>query len=480
MASILFLLGNRDLQIKANHQPHALIEKYFIAQNDGEDLVINKAYNAGFRFDEAAQAVLNAYKELKTEVSFPMITATLKHLKLSKPRLLFCASRQSPPHSQDSYPFAEFAALFFSEQGFETQVCLFPQNPNDFAGLVEYFAMLFMELGRTGGAIYVSNSGGTPNMRAASHFAGMFRGFTYVHVNSFSMEVTESTYRKQEEMVLREIIRTMLYEYDYEGIARLPVSENTKEFCRRAIDLYNLNTPYITEETTYEKRAVRALELMYSNLMVCYRKGAFVETIQRIFRIEEAIGQLLFYRLLDAVGLVDDQDQIKSSQPKYIDKSIPFTQLLSDRNEKAALVNQHFSSALQFDTWQGDLVAYFKFYHANPVPLQAVVAGKPFYYFLFRSLNLHADIYDFWQRPNQDYDQYNNPLAELRNQSLAGHGFLGVGRNDLERVTGHFSIFSEQLKNQLSVLAGRPIEHLFEQCNRDIEKGLAPISSLYS
>jgi hypothetical protein len=471
--TILFLLGNRDLQIRAEHAPHPVIERYFITQNDGEDLVINKAQDAGFRFNEAAQNTLQAYPEISPSVVFPMIQATLDHLAFTEPRLIFVASQQQPAHHQDTYSFAAFAARYYADRGYATDVRIFKQNPNDFGGLVEYFTELFEQIDAKPGQFYLSNSGGTPNMRAASHFSGVFRGFTYLHVNSFSQQIVESTFQRQEQLILRQIIESKLEMYDYEGIALLPVSESIREVCRTATNFYNLNTPYITEETGYEARALRGLELIYQNLLVCYRKGAFAETVQRIVRIEEAVGQLLLFRLLQQHGLLDAEEQILSSQSKLNGESIPFERVLSDRNEKAALVSLHFHHALGFDLQDGgQVVPVFRFQHQRPVPLQAVVGGRPFYYFLFRSLGQHNEIWDFWQHLNSDYAPHNNRLAYLRNFSLAGHGFSGVSRQDIDELTGKFELFTNHLLEQLEQLAGRRLHSIFELFNQQIRDQL--------
>ena len=106
--TLIFLLGNRDLQIKQENSGHELIRQYFIQHNDGEDYVINKNKGAGFSFWEASQEVFEHIEHLQQDLIFPMIQGVIDHLELDNPRLVFCGSEQKPtPHFQDSFYFAQ-------------------------------------------------------------------------------------------------------------------------------------------------------------------------------------------------------------------------------------------------------------------------------------------------------------------------------------------------------------------------------------
>lgn len=478
--TIIFLLGNRDLQLDAafSEENSSEVALYFEAQNDGDDWVVRKRKdNQQVSFWEASKHIWEDYMTFSTHLKFPMIEESLSYLEVSRDvHLVFCTSHQSPPHDQDSYFFGETAACFFKEQGFSTSSDYFSCNPNDFEALVRYFSDLFIGEKEKCERLVISNSGGTPNMRAASHFAGIFRGFEYLHVNSFSRQVVSSTFQKQEELILKEIIESKLKVFDYEGILLLPsIDEKVRQLCIEGRDTYNLKTDYITKHKNYEERALAAIELIYSNMVVCYEKGAYADAIGRIQRLEEGIGQLLFYRLLDGEKLIWNNSKVIRIDSKGEEKKDKtFEDFIKIPRNKMKIVIDRFPETLELRTNYNHSESSYYFKNWESVPLLAVAGGKNFYYFLFKSLGIHVDLYSYFEVPNGNFHKTNNPLANLRNHSIVGHGFKGVSEADLENVVGEFNVFSKEIHDLIENTLSYGLKNVFLKLNLQIKKQLFP------
>jgi hypothetical protein len=198
-------------------------------------------------------------------------------------------------------------------------------------------------------------------------------------------------------------------------------------------------------------------------MLVCFEKGAYADTIGRIQRLEEAIGQLLFFRFLDEKGLIRDQHKVLRIRSSGEEQKVPFEKFLKHGDNKAKLLVDRFPEILA-ERQPGDF--YFKV--GENVPLRAVANGKNFYYFLFKSFNRHEALYQFWEIPNGTYHRSNNPLANLRNHSIVGHGFKGVSKEDLTSVVGDFSAFSEEVHALIEKNLSCKIEHVFKKLNEKI------------
>lgn len=486
--TLLFLLGNRDLQVPKQHPlaESVLIKKFFGPHNDDlTSLIIRKDSQAWFTFEEASREVWSAYEEIKTAVRFPMIEQSLhwltqSHPKWPRPRLVFCTTRQQPVHAQDCYALAQFAERYFAEQGYEGQCRFFAHNPNDFEGLVAYFNALFQELNQQSLHLLISNSGGTPTMRSASHLSGIFRGFTYLQVETGD-KVNLTTFAEQERLILTEIVEKQLAMFDYQGIQLLPgLPETVREACARAQNLYNLKDSQIDPTLPYDQQAEAAIRLIYSNLRVCFHRGGYADAIGRIFRLEEALGQLLLYRLLQEQGLVDERGQVQSP---VLSALLPYPVWLSDKGAKIRLLEEHFASIL-IDNERGRGKAFA--HTPAPAPLAAVANGKNLFYFVFRGLGRYRNLYDLLARINQQYIHDPDPnappptLSKLRNHSLLGHGHAGINRADLERVLGPypgFEAFCVALEAAVEQDTGIPLENLFVAENEKIRNFLQSAQS---
>ena len=482
MPAIVFLLGNRDVQVHKDHPSHPVIDRYFVHQNDGVHKVIDKRRGAGFQFLEASNATIEVYEELKAFLVFPMIEDTISFLGFSHPRLIFCGTKQDPPYHQDTYDFADLASLYFSDKGYDTTVSLVSCDPNNFKAVADYFIPLFEGIHQTYGPLVISNSGGTPTMRAASHFAGVFKGYQYLHILSSltddiqRQEITCQTFEHQELMILKEIISKDLEMYDYEGIRLLPnIPDKVKTLCEEAIRWYNLDTPLISHHDSYEQKSLSALTFIYSNMKVCFKKGAYAETIGRIFRLEEAIGQALLYKFLHDSGMLTDREHIVGLVGEQ-GKPVGFMGLLGNKWDKEAFISTLLPHIIFHETDPEHSTkqdSYFIHQPHGKVKTKAVSNGKNFYYFLFKSLGLHEEMYAFWEKPNGGYQYPQNPLTQLRNNSLLGHGFQGVSKRDLEEVTGDFQTFCEGLIEEVLRIWNVELSNVFDQQNQHILTALS-------
>lgn len=473
----LFLLGNRDLQIEAAHPlaQSKLVKKYFVPHNDDIDrLIIRKEVDAWFTFEEASREVLAQYEQIKDAVVFPMISQSLAWWKdRPRPRLVFCTTRQEPIHWQDCHALAQFAERYFAEQGYETETRFFPHNPNHFDALAAFFNDLFGELGRATEQLIISNSGGTPTMRSASHFSGIFRGFTYLQIETGG-KVNLTTFNEQERVILREIVEKQLAMFDYQGIQLLPgIPEAVQEACAEAQNLYNLKDSRINPDLPYDEQAVQAIKLIYSNLRVCFHRGGYADAIGRIFRLEEALGQLLLYRELKANGYLNAEGHVMSPT---LQESLPYEHWLSNKTDKLKFIKRHYATILEPHPDPEKRGLVFK---GTRAPLGPISGGKNFFYFFFQTQEKHPDLYGLLAEINQQYfhdpDPYSLPptLAKLRNFSILGHGYRGISQADLESVLGDFGSFPafyQALETVVEAAVGIQLANQFEAENEKIRQ----------
>lgn len=503
MKTIMFcLLGNRDLQIKSGIA-HPVVQKYFVPlNNDSPLLIIDKSYKAPFKFIEGAQETLDHFESLKEHVMFPMIEASLAHLGEKPDVLVFSTSKQNPIYAQDCYALAEFAERLYSEKGFETHVALCVSKPTHMEPMLEYYSALFDQWDQPDHRIIVSNSGGTPTMRAASHFAALFKGFQFIHVinsqsqetDSFQEQVVTSTYQQQEMRILRELIFRNLQTYDYQGIINLLQTyarpgryqhmemmmtlQQVYDISCHALNTYNLHTDLVDPSKPYRTRGVEALELIYSNMIACFYQGAYADVIGRIFRLEEAIGQVLMYQWMDAQGLITEDDKVMGQTDREGNR-LSFDAFLADRFAKSDIIERFAAEALidVANNRRGGprTVKAFKYIvGGQPSEVRGgIINGKNLFFFLFKSLGEHIELYQLWDQLNGGYDLKQNPLAKLRNHSVLGHGHKGVSQQELENITGNFDEFCQQLSHLLVPALDRPIRNYFDQQNQRIREWLS-------
>jgi len=455
---LIALLGNRDLQLRESARISLNHKDWFEQNHGGKGWIINKFLNTEQTFFFISEHIDKEYELYKDDIYFPMIQSVIDSQIEQPDKIIFCTSGQKPPHAQDCPHVANIAVKHFTEKKHTCEAQLFECPPTDFVKLINFFTDIFETL-TPNTKVYVTTGSGTPQMKTAAHFSGFFRGYEYYYVNEGEEidELKSTAFNKQEAIVLRSMITSMLDAYDYEGITNLPVEDNIKALCREALDLYNFNTA-ITNGTThaYDTEAKKGLAMLYENLKLCYIQGRYADVVGRIFRIEEAMGHLLFFQILQEENILDANEEVELENHRGDKYMVDYRRILVDKTSNARLLQKHFAPL-----YQGRSPRYVQFPNVPMMP------GKNFWYFFCRSLNKYPTVTTFFEQLNNNYDR-NNPLVELRNKSILGHGYEGVSKQEIDNLTGGFGNFLEDLKqlfiNELNI----PISEEFEQINEKI------------
>ncbi|HMQ83996.1 MAG TPA: hypothetical protein PKA00_13855 [Saprospiraceae bacterium] len=229
--ALIILLGNRDVQIpklKAERL-ESRFAKHLVDNNEGEGghLIVQKSKGAESTFLEISKMMWDDIAYFYDFAVYPMLEATLDVIEKageSVSKVYLSTSKQTVPHQQDSFYFAEIVRYHLEKKGIECELQLCPDNPNDFPAMVAFYTQLFENIGGAYEKIFVSNSGGTPTMRSASHFAGIFRKFEYITISSEDKSNLQP-FRAQENIILSKIVNSMLQVFDYEGIVQLPIEQ---------------------------------------------------------------------------------------------------------------------------------------------------------------------------------------------------------------------------------------------------------------
>jgi hypothetical protein len=333
--ALILLIGNRDVQVPKQMEDELKnkIAKHLVPNNEGkkEYLVINKSKGAELNFLEASKLFFEEIEYLHSFLDYPMLNSTLKILnkrQLKIDKILLTSSKQNPPHFQDSFFFAEILAVHLKKMNYTCEIKLCSANPNNFPKMVSFYSNLFDEVGSEFEHIIVSNSGGTPTMRSASHFAGIFRGYDYITINS-SDEANLETFKKQEELILRNIVQSMLKVFDYEGILQLPiVNQEVQTLCKYALARIALNFSEAKEviKTIKDKNdfysllynqlnvefRIQELEIeMYYSAKIKFRQKSYSDYLWRLFTIYENIFLPYAEKILDGKIIYNKKSNFK-------------------------------------------------------------------------------------------------------------------------------------------------------------------------
>jgi len=399
-----------------------------------------------------------------------MVDTALALLNNKVDLIIFTTSHQDPPDKQDCYYLALMAKDHYNNEDFATETRFCPYNPTDFRNLLDYYLKLIHEF--KGEKIYFANSGGTPDMRAASYFAGIFSNVDYITINAREKKANATNFRQQENQILRHTVQKMLNVYDYEGIRNLPVSKAALKLSEDALNLYNLVQFNVDgkdgKKPGYEEVSKRAICLLINNMNACYKQGRYVDALGRIFRIEEAIGQLLFYIELKAKSILDNDDKFErihrtTSEKKKNTELIKYEKLIKSTERIVEIVKANYSEIICSKDECSN--SYPVFMNNTKVSLNC---GKNFYYFFFRSINQCQEVYDFFEKLNNGYKQDSNKLQELRNSSIMGHGFKGISKPEIESVIGSYSEFLQTLVSLCNQHLSLQYEDVFEKLNKEI------------
>lgn len=223
MQNILIItLGNRDLQLPSNATLPISIFKHFEGGNvdTGENYVIKKNDRL---FLEHSERIWDAYEICKNEVVFPMVETCLVELKAKPDKIILISTAQDPLDSQDCVYIANFLQKRLSENDYSVDFYPLRCSPVNFPKLVEVFSGLYQQW--EGHQIWVGNSGGTPDMRAASYAGGFFRGIRYITLQARDKQANVTNFQAQEKLVLKHVVEKMLDNFDYSGLLNLPIND---------------------------------------------------------------------------------------------------------------------------------------------------------------------------------------------------------------------------------------------------------------
>lgn len=297
MKTIICTIGNRDLQFYANKDAGDL-SKILLRNNDDKNFLIIKKSDCNLF--ELTEKIYENYDNYKEIIAFPLIEKAITNLSGNSIRLVLVPTNQNPPDSQDTFYIAGIAQKYFSEKGYESVIKSIDFNPTNFNSLFTFFTEVFDNY--SDNDLYCANSGGTPQMKAASEFAGLFRNFQYITINARS-ETSLSNFKHQEKIVLKHTIEKMLKVFAYEGVSLLPViDENTKRLCE--IALARLSLDFKTAEKisddldeTIDKNLLEILRTpkaditkqMYLSAKIKFVQKSYGDYLWRLFSIHDNI-----------------------------------------------------------------------------------------------------------------------------------------------------------------------------------------------
>ena len=230
MKKVLFLtLGNRDLQLPPSAKIERAIYDHFDTGNiDTQDNNIIKKSDK--KFIEHSRLIWENYEDCFSEVTFPMVDKSIELAGDDLQEIVIITTKQSPLDPQDCHYIALFLKKVLESKNYVVNYEPITFPPIDLGELVEFFNTLYEKY--SGWSIYFGNSGGTPDMRAASHMSAMFKGVEFITLKSPNRGKEQdrvskiNNFKKQEHLVLQHIVEKMLLNYDYAGILQLPLQDD--------------------------------------------------------------------------------------------------------------------------------------------------------------------------------------------------------------------------------------------------------------
>lgn len=302
---LLVLLGNRELQIHKDAAYPGRYQEFFSPNRDNEDYFVINTNLKPTSFLDISKKIVDDYDNVfKNVISFPMIDAYLQNKELRKlKKIVLTTSKQHPLDKQDCHYIAELAKMHYEKRGFEVVYLPFACNPTHFGDLVTFFTGLYQGLNTY--KIFFGNSGGTPDMRSATYFAGIFQNIEFITLNARTQTANTNNFKKQEQLILKHTVEKMLAVYDYEGINQLPI-ENPEikalaqyAQARIALDFRTAKSriePFKDTNTFYHtlfsevntKMQNKDLEReTYFSAKIKYAQGAYSDYLWRLFTIHD-------------------------------------------------------------------------------------------------------------------------------------------------------------------------------------------------
>lgn len=297
MQKVLFLsLGNRDLQLPQDAKISIdTFSTHFEGGNidTGGNFVLKKTDK---QFLEHSEAVFKLYPQLAASVCFPMLEATLNEVGTDLAQIVLLTTAQQPLDTQDCHFIALFLEKWLSEKGYSVTYRPISFPPVDLEKLMDFYSNLYDEFAEF--KIYFGNSGGTPDMRAATHMAGMFRGIHFVTIQARDKTSTVKNFAQQEQTVLKHIVAKMLSSFDYGGILNLPLGnlqiEKLAQYALARLQLDHGTVRSLHQELGYSelylKEQLEILDLeqeMVQSARIKLHQKAYADYLWRLFTISD-------------------------------------------------------------------------------------------------------------------------------------------------------------------------------------------------
>ncbi len=471
--TLILLLGNRDIQVLSQkfEEIKGKYVNFFLLNNDDRNFHIIDKFNTNKHnqsFLSISKMIWEDYDYMKDYISYELFRKSMeilqdKNIKIDK--VFITTSAQESLHDQDCLYVAKCFEQYLSSQNinFETRLC--SVNPTDFEQMFGFYTNLFNEVRAQSEKVYVSNSGGTPQMRTASHFAGLFKGFEYIAVSS-SDKNSSQIYVQQERLILKSIIENMLNVYDYEGIRNLPIDDEIRSKCNEALEKYNFSKLSDTPiGNNYEAKVKIALPLLYSNMVISFKQGRYADVLGRLFRLEEALGHYIQFIEFKSNENIRTTNSNMSFRYNNNTQQYNFEQYFESKAAQIQLLSTYYPSHFNEATVRNRADWYFTQFSSVPL-----ASGKSFWYFFSKSLGKFDTIADFFAQINNQYRHGANPLGNLRNKSILGHGYEGVSKQDIENIIGNFDKFQTQLKQLLTENLDFVFDDVFDKINEEIRE----------
>lgn len=296
MKKVLFLtLGNRDLQLPPTAKELSAINDHFDVGNiDTQGNYIIKKSDKNFV--EHSCALWEKYDFYHTEVLFPMVQKSIDIAGNDLSKIVLITTQQTPMDPQDCHYVALFLEKYLRDRNYDVSYRPIQFPPVNLGDLVDFFNALFKEYEDF--QIIFGNSGGTPDMRAASHLAAIFKNVEFITLQTRKQPEQTWNFRKQESLVLKHIIEKMLLNYDYSGITILPIQNeqilNLSNYAQRRLlldfeGLKSLENASGTEEfkLNSEFDVIELMVEMAESARIKYFQKAYADYLWRLFAISD-------------------------------------------------------------------------------------------------------------------------------------------------------------------------------------------------
>jgi len=443
---MLLTLGNRDLQVKKDTPLARFFEEppFPLREDKHESWVLTNN-------DDATKYILNKFhfipitkflweeklsflQERVDDIEFSMLNTSLTFINhaYELDKVVLSTSNQKETDSQDCIYEARLIQKLYEDVTIDIKAFSFP--PTHFEELVEHYSNLFNNWAKQGYRTVVSNAGGTPDMRAATHFAGFSHDIEFININARKGTWDSRTFKEQKQLVLRNTIESMLNVFDYEGLRKLPIDSRIINKADQAIHLYNFTNLDqfldLHQQTSYAEKARKGINLLAENMYVSFQQGRYADVLGRIFRFEEAVWQYLFYSFLNDRGFIKG-DNIYRDWKTGGKKTKRYVDFLAAKESKEEFLSEKFPSHFQQNHNHFVFAQY---------PEVSIESGKNFFYYFFLSTGEYLNTRHFFEPINRDKNgnayTRKSILNHLRNKSILGHGLEGISKEELENLTG--------------------------------------------